>query len=220
MDELRAARRPVAGENYLVFVHNSEHTNRPLLYRPRCLGSIRHLLTAADRRLPFSNPAPGRVFSRSERWCDKIVCQRFANGLTGSCFEFFVWFFGASVPWRHLMQSLPHFGLAAGRTTFYAFTIKDQTDFFHLGFGCKIGAASLAGFEFDRTDLPLWKYFKKPFGIYFMPQFRCTFRADTDTRPAAYALEVSVFKNPQIFMIVGFEGFRGAILDTWSTACA
>jgi hypothetical protein len=51
------------------------------------------------------------------------------------------------------MQAFAHFSLSAVRAAFYTVTVKDQTDFFHLGLGCKKGAASLASFQLDGTYL-------------------------------------------------------------------
>jgi len=112
------------------------------------------------------------------------------------------------------MQSFPHFGLSAVRATFDTVTVKALTDFLHLGFGRKIGAASLAGFQFNGPNLAFGKYLQKAGGVDFMPQFRSPFRADLYTCCAADALKVSVAKNPKIYPVIGLERFCGTILDT------
>ena len=128
-------------------------------------------------------------WKRGKAWIHNLtwVGEADLTRLIVSRLDRFTGFFLTPVPRRHLMQSFSHFGLSAVRTAFNAVIVKALTDFLHLGFGGKIGAASLAGFQFDGPNLAFGKYLQKSGGIDFMPQFRSPFRTDLYTRPAADA---------------------------------
>ena len=86
------------------------------------------------------------------------------------------------------------------------FIFKCFFDLFEQRLRDKQAPADLTKFHLYVPDFLFFDNLKQSFQAEFMPQFRRTFRAGFDARPAANALVVGIIEDPKFSDIVRFQG--------------